>query len=327
MVLMKRIFIAFMLVAFLASCSAASIEVYESIPANAVWSFSVNLPDADDFDDAKVFLDGGRLISFYTHNGEIIPESDGLDKSRVFSSTEPINNTVYFLVSPLEKGDHEIELEIDGDTVDEEVISFFEIYDAEGNADLQSQITSLRGNVNSVVEQFNEIKDKLDETLTEEDKRALEQSINNLETDVGALETEFENSSLQNQNRVEVLLEDVTALQARTADLNSSLAGGLGFLSLGSLNQGTIMIIVTIIIAIVAAMLVVRYKDKISFKKGLYGKPRKNKVMFSQHDEDITEQVLNESQDSEKVGKWSFGDTKPVKEERKPFNIGDLLRK
>ena len=326
MVLMKRIFIAFMLVALLASCSAASIEVNENIPASTAWSFSVEFPNSSDFDIAQIFLDGGKVARVSGGSGiDVLPSS--IDKTKIFSYTDSVERRIYFLVSPLEKGDHEIELEIDGDTVDEEAISFFEIYDAEGNADLQSQITSLRGNVNSVVEQFNEIKDKLDETLTEEDRYALEQSINNLETDVGALETEFENSSLQNQNRVEVLLEDVTALQARTADLNSSLAGGLGFLSLGSLNQGTMMIIATIIIAIVAAMLVVRYKDKISFKKGLYGKPRKNKVMFSQHDEDITEQVLNESQDSEKVGKWSFGDTKPVKEERKPFNIGDLLRK
>ncbi|GAI26586.1 unnamed protein product [marine sediment metagenome] len=76
-----------------------------------------------------------------------------------------------------------------------------------------------------------------------------------------------------------------------------------------------------------AAVLVVKFKDKIP-KKGLYGKAKKKSAVFSQHDEDIANQVLTESQDESKSGKWAIEGAKPaVKAERKRFNIGDLLRK
>ena len=55
-----------MVLLFAAGTSAASIEVQESIPANTVWSFSVTLPNGTDFDDARVLLDGDRIISFET---------------------------------------------------------------------------------------------------------------------------------------------------------------------------------------------------------------------------------------------------------------------
>ncbi len=55
---------------------------------------------------------------------------------------------------------------------------------------------------------------------------------------------------------------------------------------------------------------------------------KKRLLFFPQHDEDIADQVLNESQDNVKSGKWAIDGAKPVeKSERKRFNVGDLLRK
>jgi len=319
---MRRVVLAFLAIGLFAGCNAASIETNESVAAGTVWSFSVNLPDAEDFDDAKVFLDGDRTISFYTYNGKIKFDQDDVDKSRVFSVTEPIDNTVYFLVSPLERGDHEIGLEVDGETEDEEQVNFFEIYDAEGRADLQSQINSLRGSVNSVVEQFNDFGEK---TLSEQDRAELEAKIAQVESLISSLEQDVENRSLENAQKVDVLLKDVTSLQQRTFDMNKSF--GIGLFSVGAVSQDVQTAVIVLIIVVVAAVLVAKYRDRIPLKKGLYGKPKKGQDLFSRQDKEITEQVLNESQDEEQKGKWAFGEKEEKQHQRKGFNIGDLIRK
>ena len=74
-----------------------------------------------------------------------------------------------------------------------------------------------------------------------------------------------------------------------------------------------------------AIILIVKYKDKIP-KRGIYGKI-KEKPVFSEKDEDIAEQVMTESSEESQKGKWAFGEAKPEKEERKRFNVGDLIKK
>ncbi len=325
---MKKIIFALMVLALLGNVNAASIGVQQNIPANTVWSFSVTLPAGTDFDDAKVLIDGSRIISFETVGSSQTIQAFDPDNSRLFSSTEPVGNTVYFLVSPMAKGSHDLTLKVDGDDLAEEQVSFFEIYDAEGRADLQSQVNSLRGNVNSVVDQFNSFEGKLGEALTEEDKQALQASINAVESNVSALETELGNLAQETGVKTQVLAEDIEQIKQGDLLEEEQILLGAGLFSIASTADEMKPFIIFILVAIAGAILVIQFRDKLPSSKGLYSSWKKEKPIFSEHDEDIAEQVLIESQDEIKKGKWAIeGASPPEKAERKPFNIGDLLRK
>jgi hypothetical protein len=321
---MKKLVLAF-LVVMLASAFGASVDVQESLPATTVWSFSVKLPGANDFDEAKVWLDGSSLISFYTYNGKIKFDSDDVDKSRVFSNTEPIDNMVYFLVSPMEDGIHEIELEVDGDVVDSEEVDFFEIYDAEDKASLQQQISTVKGSVATLIEQYNQLEASLGSYLKEEDRQALQSGIDGLQASLENLEAAVEGQEQQNSLKFQVLADDIAG--QRAVQSSEAQGSGTGFVSLGSLNQEYLALAAAFVAAAVAVFLLVKFRNRLPLKKGLYGKPKQGEMGFSQRDEEITSQVLEESQD-ERKGKWAFGDSasKPPREEKR-FNIGDLIRK
>ena len=103
---------------------------------------------------------------------------------------------------------------------------------------------------------------------------------------------------------------------------------GVGFASLGGVSQELVGLGILFVVLIAAAVLVVKFRDRISLGKGLYGKPKKEKATFSKQDEDIAEQAMTEAQDEEgKKGKWAFGSEGQPKEGSKRFNIGDLIRK
>jgi len=322
---MKKLLIAFLLLLVLGSCYAVSITAEDSIPANTLWSFRVTLPSATDFDDAKVELDGSRIVSFYTSPSNEIVSYDE-DLSRIFSITEPDNSKVYFLLSPLSKGTHDLLLEVDGETVQEREVLFFEIFDADEQGDLESRLDSLRGTMNSVVEQVNGFEERLGKALTEEDKQALQSSINSVKDSITGLETRLGQQESESSTKMNVLLQDLEVQKARINDLNKPAIFGLGLFSLGGISPELQGIGILVVIVIAAAVLVAKFRDKIPLKKGLYGKPGK-KAGFSRQDKDIAEQVMNEAQDEGSKGKWAFGDSKPVKEESKRFNVGDLIRK
>lgn len=323
---MKKALLVFLILVLATPCYTASIEALETLPEKTVWSFSVILPNGTDFDNAQLILDGSNLIAFYTNPSNEIIAYDK-DTERLFSVTEPEGNKIYFLVSPQQTGDRTLRLEIDAETADEKTINFFELYDAEGKADLQTQVNSLRGNVNSIIEQFNEINNRLDQSLTEEDKQTLQTSINNMDNSLTGLETRLEQQSEENNTKTNILLEDVQRLQAKTNDLNASLNTGIGLASLGAINDNTKLGLGILAIAIIAAILIIRYKDRLPINKGIYGKFKKQRPMFTEHDEEITEQVLEESQDETQQGKWAFGSSQPQeKEDSKRFNLGDLIR-
>jgi len=324
---MKLIVVAVLLFAILGNCYAVSIEVQESVPANTVWSFSVALPSSDDFDKAEVFLDGEKIAGISGGSGiDVLPSS--IDKTKVFSNTEPVGNRVYFLISPVSSGEHRLRLEIDNEEKDEENINFFEIYDADEKADLQTQINSVRGSVNSLIEQTNSFEETLGDALTESDRQALQSSINSVQNSLNSLESRLEEEAASSTSKANVLMEDLEYLKARTNDLNASIFG-TGLFSLGNIGAEAQAGLAFLVIAVVAAVLLVKFKDRIPLKKGLYGSGKKSEALFSRHDEDIAEQVLQESQDEGKKGKWAAGSAQEPKEEpkRKGFSIGDLLRK
>ena len=197
MIKMKKAFLAFMILMLTTASYAASIEAPETMPEKTVWSFSITLPNGQDFDNATLQLDGSNLIEFYTNpSDEIIAYNENSEK--LFSNTEPVGNKIHFLVSPQTKGDHVLKLEIDGETSGEKTVNFFELYDAEGKADLQTQVSSLRGSVNSIIEQFNEINDRIDQKLTQEDKQTLQTNINNVNSSLTELETKLEQQTEEN---------------------------------------------------------------------------------------------------------------------------------
>ena len=321
----KHAFFALVLLTLATNACAASIEAQETTPEKTVWSFAVRLPAGTDFDNAQVLLDGTNLIEFYTNpSNETIAYNQ--DSERLFSNTEPEGNKVYFLVSPQATGEHTIRLEIDGETQDEKTLLFFEIYDAEGKADLQTQVNSLRGSVNSLIEQMNTMNDTLEQTMTQEDKQALQTSINNIDSSLTELEQKLEQQETENNAKTSVLLEDVQRLQEKTNDLNKAIAPGIGFAALGAIDDTAKTGLGLLALAIIAAVLIIRYKDRLPINKGIYGNWKK-KPLFSEHDEEIAEQVLEESQDESQKGKWAFGhEPKQEKEEPKRFNLGDLIR-
>ncbi len=323
---MKRLLFALIILLAATGAGAASIDVQESIPANTVWSFSVTLPNGTDFDDAEVLVDGSRIISFETVGSSQTIQAFDEDSSRLFSSTEPVGNTVYFLVSPLDDGEHNIVLKVDDSEVDEESVDFFEIYDADERADLQNQVTSLKGSVNTLVSQFNSIEESLGSALKEEDRLALQANIDNLQASMSEVETGLESQTGDNLVKINALNKYLNELEMRTNELVNPPVTGIGMVSLGSVGAEAQAGILFVIVAIIAAVLVVKFKDKLP-KKGLYSKSKSEASVFSQHDEDIADQVLTESQNAEKSGKWAIEGAKPVKQERKRFNVGDLLRK
>lgn len=325
---MKKLLFAFLVLAIMGSCYAVSIDVQDSIPANTVWSFSVRLPNASDFENAQVLLDGDSLIRVYAPSNKILsPDQEDIDKTRVFSNTEPIDNTIYFLVSPLAKGSHDIALKVDDEDETEKEVLFFEIFDADEQGDLQSRLDSLRGTVNSVVEQVNGFEGRLSEALTEEDKQALQSSINSTKDSITALESRLKQQETESNAKIDVLLQDLEAQRARINDLNKPLLFGVGFASLGGVSQELVGLGILFVVVIAAAILVVKFRDRIPVKKGLYGKPKKEEATFSKQDKDIAGQAMTEAQEETSKGKWAFGSKKQPKEESKRFNIGDLIRK
>ena len=324
---MKKLIFALIVLLFVTGTSAASIDVQETIPANTVWSFSVTLPNGADFDNADVLLNGNKIASFYTYNNNIKFDEKDIDKTTVFSSTEPVGNSVYFLVSPLGDGDYDILLEVDGSTADEQTVNFFEIYDADTQGDLHSRLDSLRGTMKSVVDQVNGFEERLSAALTEEDRQALQANIDSLQSSMSEIETGLKEQDADNLTKIIALNDYLNDSEIRTNEDKATPATGVGMVSLGSVGPEAQTGILFIIVAIVTVVLVVKFKDKIP-KKGLYSTSKKQQSVFSQHDEDIADQVMTESQDEVKSGKWAIEGAKPVgKTERKRFNVGDLLRK
>ncbi len=326
---MKKILFAFLVLLLAGSCFATTIDAQEKIPAETVWSFSVTLPDADDFSDADVFLNGNRIMSFYTYNGKIKFEEEDVDKTKVFSNTEPIGNRVFFLVAPLSRGGQEISVEVDGEEKTRKEVDFFEIYDASESADLETQVNSVRNTATSLLNQVAALEDKLGQALTQEDKQTLQSGIDSIRNTISGLEASIAEQEAATGQKIDILAEDIQNLQGMTTDLNASMAAGVGMFGLFDLNPSFGMALAFVAIAIVIALALIRYKDKFpTLKSGLYGKQGK-RDSFSKHDEDIAEQVLTESQNEDQKGKWAYGNFKQEKPktERKRFNVGDLIRK
>jgi hypothetical protein len=320
---MKRLLFAFLVLVLAGSSFATSIDVQEKIPAETVWSFSVILPGAGDFSDADVFLNGNRIMSFYTYNDKIKFDEADIDKTKVFSSTEPIGNRVYFLVAPLSRGEHEIAVEVDGEEEARKEVDFFEIYDAGESADMETQLNSVRNTTNSLLNQVAELEAA---ALTEEDRQALQTSIDSIKSSVSLLEASLAEQGEDTSQKIDVLAGDVETLQDRTNDLNASM--GTGMFSLFNLDPGVGMAIAFVVIAILVALALIRYKDRLpSLKGGLYG--RQGDGAFTERDEEIAGQVMSESQDEAQKGKWAYGDfqAKKPEPERKRFNVGDLIKK
>ena len=322
---MKRIALLLIVLLLAAGCGAASIEVQESVPASTVWSFSVILPNAVDFDDAKVLLNGSNIASFYTYNGRIKFEEDDIDRAKVFSNTEPVSNRVYFLVSPLAKGTHTLKLEIDGAAADEKSVEFFEIYGAEGNEDLQEQMASVRGSVNSLVGQFNELEGRLANALGAEDKAELNAGIAEVESALSSLEAAVEEKGSERDAKINALNGYLQQLEARESE--KEMQAGTGFFSIPSIGPEMQALLLIAVVAAASVFLVAKFRDRIPVKKGLYGKVKIEMPSFSQYDRDITEQAMKEAkEDPGPGGKWAV-ESESHREKEHKFSIGDIIRK
>lgn len=321
---MKRVAFALLVLLLAAGCGAASIEVQESVPASTVWSFSVALPNAGDFTDAKILLDGSQIARIKGDSGiYVLPNS--IDSTKIFSNTAPVSNRVYFLVSPLAKGTHTLKLEVDGAAADEKSVEFFEIYDAEGNADLQDQVTSVRGSVNSLVEQFNELEGRLANALGAEDKAELNAGIAKVESALSSLEAAVEEKGSERDAKINALNGYLQQLEARESE--KEMQAGTGFFSIPGIGMEMQALLLIAVVAAAAVFFVVKFRDRIPLKKGLYGKVKIMVPSFSNYDDDITEQAMKAAQKDGPDGKWAFGSEARKEEAHEGFGIGSLIKK
>lgn len=324
---MRKIAFAFLLIALAGSCFAASIDVPETLPEKTVWSFSVTLPNGSDFDDADVFLDGSRLISFYTNpSDEIIAYNE--DDSRLFSATEPSGAKITFLVSPLAEGPHTLRLEVGGSLEAEEEIEAFEIYDEASGASLQDQIANVKSSLAGLIEQYNQLEARLPNYLTQEDKSALESRINGVQSTVSALEASLEEQGSQNDLKAQALMQEIESVSSEVQEMKEPKGLLAGFASLPEMPPETQTGLIALVVAVGVAALFIKFRNRLPLGKGIYGAPAPEKASFSSQDEDIAEQVMSEAQEDRGSGKWAFGRERiPVKQESKRFNIGDLIKK
>lgn len=317
---MRKLLFAFLVMVLAGYCSAASIEVKESLPAETVWSFSITLPNAADFDNADVLLDSSSLVQFYTSPaGQIVAYNP--DKSRLFYVSElASSNRVFLLVAPMAKGDHTISLKIDGTSSAEKTVNFFEIGSFDDKQSIQGQITSLNGSINTVIQQMNDLDEK---ALTGQDKQELQSGINELQSKLGSLEAKLKQDS---QDKANVLVADIQVLQQRVDDLNKAAGFGIGFALLPGADSGTALIALLVIAALVAIMLIVKFKDKIPLRRNMYGKFKRDSPVFSVRDDEIAEQVSSQMPEADAGnGKWAF-DQAPAKP-KGAFGFRDMLKK
>ncbi len=326
MVLMKKLLSALLLFLLAVSCSAASINVQNAVPADTVWSFSVTLPDAGDFDEAEIMLDGSSLVTLYTRSNKILV--DVLNETKVLSNAV-VGSSVYLSIAAVGKGTHSIRLVIDGEEEASKEVLFFEVLAAEDQPDLQSQINSLHGSINSLIEQFNELDERAGGMLKEEDRQQLQAGIDELSAAVNSLEAQLQQQQVaaeQAEAELASLQQQAQALGRKALELDETIASGLFGLA-SNPKAGLSMVI--IIVAAVVIVLVVRNREKLQFKKGLYESHRKEEqepVVFSESEEEITGEVLQEEQG--KSGKWAFkGKKAGPRAESKRFHLSDLLKK
>ena len=323
---MKRIAFALMVLLLTAGGGAASIEVQGSVPASTVWSFSVTLPNAGDFTDAKILLDGPQIARIKGDSGIYFPPNS-IDTTKIFSRTDVVSNRVYFLVSPLAKGTHTLRLEVDGSSADEESVEFFEIFDAEGNADLQDQLTSIQGSINTLVSQLNEIESRLGETLDADDRAELQAGIDSVQSALSGLEANVELKGGESDAKINALNGYLQQLEQRESE--KEMQAGTGFFSIPSIRPEMQAFLLIVVVAAAAVFLVAKFRDRIPIKKGLYGNVKIRVPSFSKYDSDITEQAMKAAQrdTSSPDGKWAFESEAHKEEAHRGFGFGALIKK
>lgn len=319
MVQMRKLLFAFLVIALAGYCSAASVEIKDTLPAETVWSFSVFLPNGVDFGNAEVLLDSSRLAYFQTDSADQVVLLEK-DNSRLFSVSSASSNRVYLLVAPLVKGDHTVSLKVDGASIVEKTISFFEIGSFDDKQSMQDKIASLNGSVNTVINQINNLEE---DALTQEDRQELQASINELQGKLDSLEAELKQDA---QNKANVLVGDIQVLQQRVDDLNKAAGFGIGFALLPEVKQETVMIALLAVAAVLAIALIVKFRDRIPLQRNMYGKFKKDAPVFSVRDDEISEQVSSQAAEIQSgSGKWAFEET--ASKPKRGFGFRDMLKK
>ncbi|MCX6799025.1 MAG: hypothetical protein NTW59_02945 [Candidatus Diapherotrites archaeon] len=321
---------------FFAACaSAVSISAADSVAAGSVWSVSVSLPNAGEFNFAKIFLDGSQIAKVNGDSGIYFPPSSA-DSSRVLSATVSGNNA-NFLLAGLSRGTHTVSVSVDGgDSVGREV-NFFDVLSAEEQGSLQSQLNSLRGSVNSLVEQYNALEGKGGGVLTEDDKQEFLGELGNVKASIEEMQQRLsaaESDGAATKGELGLLLGDVEALGAKAgvsvaAAENAALESSeqpTGLFSLPPLDPGLEMAMLVVVAAAAAIGLIFLNRGGLSRSGSVYS--GKSVPEFSSTYIEVKKEIEKEEEEEmqAKNPKWAF-DKKPAAEEKKPFGIGDIVRK
>ena len=323
---MKKALFCLLLPLLLAPLGAfAGINAPASIPADTVWSFSVSLPAAGEFSSARIFLDGTQVAKVNGDSGIYFPPNS-VESSRILSNAIG-GNTAFFSVAALGKGTHTLKMQVDSIDPESREIYFFEVFNAESQRELQSQLDSVRGSVNSLITQFNSLEEKSNGALTASDKEELLAGIKELGSLAEALQAELELQKSENaaaQGEIQSLSGEMSSLKGKPVVTGSGAGAGVaGFFSAAILDSGAGMALIAVIVAAVFAVLLVKNRGRLRFRKSIYAKAEKAEEVSSINTKEVTE-VLEEM---EKKGKWAFVENKAAGEPKKPFSMGEIIRR
>jgi len=301
----------------------AEINAPASIPADTVWSFSVSLPAAGEFVSARIFLDSQQVAKVNGDSGIYFPPN-GVESSRIFSNAIG-GNTAFFSAAALGKGTHTLKMQVDSKDFESREIYFFEVLNAENQQEVEAQLNSVKGSVNSLITQFNGLEDKSKGALTAADKEELLAKISGLGALAESLQAELQLQKSENSaamGEISALSREISLLKEKPKGIDLA-AGATGLFSAAALNSGIGIALIMVIVAAIAIALLARNIGRIGFKKSIYSKPQKEDAVSSINTNEVTE-VLEEM---EKKGKWAFDENKVADEPKKPFSMGEIIKR
>ncbi len=306
----------------LASAASAAIDLQGSVAANSVLSFSVSLPSASSFREAIVFLDSDELIGVYTFQSKVKIDEDSLNKTKVVSSAV-VENVVYLSIAALRSGSHTVKVQVDGTETESREITVFEPLDSEQIAEMQKDLSGLRGTVIAQEERLNALQA---DSLRKEDKDQLLAEIDSLKEKLDSMQSSLDSVAAdesQNKESIDGLVAETQALKQQAAKLNESMESG--FFGLGKSWQGIGLIAALFIAAIIVIAVAYSKRHLFHFKRSLYSKRMSTDDLgeaIGEGDGVIAAEGLAAEA---KPGKWAL--ERPVQEKSHKFHFGDLIKK
>lgn len=255
---------------------ALSINVSNEVPINTPWGFSVELPNSNSFDEAKIFLDSSEIARVYSGGQAVLdPANTGLVVGVHTYDKDPNSTsglTVAIMHAYVSSGSHTIKVEAyDNGSISEEQSRDFGTFDlslddsdlelkvGEARADLDVMINKYDGflvDFTEITKRVNAVNARLDEVNTQMDGQetknsTFQQAASDLTSLQGTVNTmRAEVTSLQ--ERLNAYDAEFAAKAAEEAEMREN-SGLTGLMNLAQAN--TLPLAIGIIVIIVATVI------------------------------------------------------------------------